>query len=64
MKNIICGVLFVAGICLAGSDSPWFPIVNFIGVFLFILFVILATAELPEKGLYIKNRPHTTLRLQ
>jgi uncharacterized membrane protein len=32
VKNAIAGVLFAAGIILAGSDGDWFPWINLAGI--------------------------------
>jgi hypothetical protein len=36
------GLLFVTGIILAGSDGPYFPLINFAGAGLFCLVPVLA----------------------
>jgi hypothetical protein len=38
----IVGLLFITGIILAGSDGPYFPIINFAGAGLFCLVPVLA----------------------
>jgi len=38
----LTGIAFAAGIILAGSDGPWFPWVNWLGVGIFSLSVPMA----------------------
>jgi hypothetical protein len=42
IRVFTAGLLFVTGIILAGSDGPYFPIINFAGAGLFCLVPVLA----------------------
>jgi len=47
--KVLLGVLFVMSIAVAGSDGPYFPYINYVGVGGLICFVILAEKHFPEK---------------
>lgn len=52
MKWIVA-ILFMGGLALAGSDSPWFPLPNMAGLFITGSSILLAWAmeqKTPEQG--------------
>jgi hypothetical protein len=42
IRTTTAGLLFITGLALAGSDGPYFPIINFAGAGLFCLVPVLA----------------------
>lgn len=45
MKNVLEGCLFFTGLALSISDGAYFPIPNFIGIGLMIIFLIFIQKE-------------------
>lgn len=43
----IFGVMFAAGLCLAGSDGDWFPWINMVGMVMIGIVGIFASCKRP-----------------
>jgi len=56
IRYFIYAVLFVIGLCLAGSESLYFPLPNIIGMLIVLLFVALVNHEVNYRRNHYKKR--------
>jgi hypothetical protein len=45
MRSLLLTLLFVGGILLAGSEGPWCPSLNVVGVLVLLLFILLVKED-------------------
>lgn len=46
--EIVLGIIFVLAIAMAGSEGDWFPVVNYMSIPLFVVFIVLCNKYLKD----------------